>query len=824
MRSPEEHLGIAVGDDRSLADWGQIASFFRLLSENSPRCRVSEIGRSTEGRPFLLVIITSGENHARLEQIRQVQKQLADPRGRQDTELAELVALGKTIVLMTNSIHATEVGPAQMSIEMAYELVTAKDEETLEVLHNTVLLLVPCANPDGLDLVVSWYRQTLGTAYEGTAPPELYHRYAGHDNNRDWFMFTQQETRLMVEHIHNIWHPQIVLDFHQQGQDGPRIVLPPFVDPYDPNVDPLIRQGAAWLGQTIAAELSAHGKTGVMTNVTYDAYSPSRSYQHYHAGVRILAEVASARLATPVTLDEQHLRGGRGFDPRAATWNQPEPWRGGDWRLRDIVEYCKLSALACLRHAAKYRGLWLKNFVAVGRRAVLPKPCPYAFVVPLRQRDPKVAAELVELLMFGGVEIQQAVLPFSADGIDYSAGTYIVLMEQPYSSFAKTLLENQGYPDVRRFADGFLRQPYDMAAHSLPVQMGVAVREIRAPFKASLVRLEESPRLYPHTAAASPHGLWLYIRPEPNSVYGALTRLLAAEIPVHRLKHDVEEPELPPGTLIVSGQARELVWGLAADLGLSVGSLPDVELPPVTTLAGLPRVGIYQGYVPNPDEGFMRFVLERHGIQYTTLKDTDIRAGGLAGRFDAVVLPSARAKTISEGLMSGVYPPKYCGGLGVAGAQALREFAEGGGTVIAVDQACDWCIEALRLRVTNLVASAREDEFLVPGSFLRVAFDVNHPLAYGMPPEAAVVFIRSPVFSDDETAKVVGRYPTASPLVCGLVHGGERLLGRAALLECAVKKGRVVLIGFRPHHRAQARGTYKILFNALFRSITDYRG
>ncbi|MBT9175746.1 MAG: hypothetical protein DDT20_00046 [Firmicutes bacterium] len=817
MRSPEQHLGFPVGADRSLADWEQITGYFRVLSESSPRCRVTEIGRSTEGRPFLLVVITSSENHARLEQIEQVQRELADPRGKQDNQLAELMALGKTVVLMTNSIHATEVGPTQMSLELAYELVTACDEETMESLDNTVLLLVPCANPDGLDLVVDWYRQTLGTAYEGTAPPQLYHRYAGHDNNRDWFMFTQQETRLMVEHIHNTWHPQIVLDFHQQGQDGPRIVLPPFVDPYDPNVDPLIRQGAAWLGQTIAAELSAHGKTGVMTNVTYDAYSPSRSYQHYHGGVRILAEVASARLATPVTLDEQHLRGGRGYDPRIATWNQPEPWRGGEWRLRDIVEYCKLAALACLRHAAKYRRLWLKNFVAIGQRATAPKPYTYAFVLPPKQRDPRVAAELIELLMFGGVEIHAALLPFSADGVDYTAGNYVVLMQQPYSSFAKTLLENQSYPDVRRFSDGFLRQPYDMAAHSLPIQMGVTVTEIRAPFKASLARIKQPPRFVPNPPAVSLHGRWLYIRPEPNGMYTALARFLAAEVPVHRLKHDCEDPELPPGTLIVSGEARELVMELAADLGLSVGTLPGTDLPSVTTLTQVPRVGVYQGYVPNPDEGFMRFVLEQHAIPYATLKDQDIRAGGLAERFDVVVIPSARAKTISEGLMPGVYPREYCGGLGMAGAQALREFALGGGTVVGVDHACDWCIEALRLKVTNVVGSAREDEFLVPGSFLRVAFDISHPLAYGMPQAAAVVFVRSPVFSADETAKAVGRYPAVNPLVCGLLHGAERLSGRAALLECTVKKGRVVLIGFRPHHRAQSRGTYKVLFNALFR-------
>jgi len=822
--SPKEYLGFAVGTDRSLADWGQIAGYFRLLSEHCTRVRVDELGKSTEGRPFLLAIITASENHARLEEILHIQRQLADPRGRSESELYELMASGKTIVLVTLGIHATEVGASQMGLELAYQLAMATDDETTDALNNTVLLLVPSLNPDGLDLVVGWYRQTLGTAYEGSTPPFLDHRYAGHDNNRDWFMFTQQETRLVIEYVQNTWHPQIVLDLHQQGHDGPRIVLPPFVDPYDPNVDPLIRQGVAWLGQTAAAELSAHGKTGVMTNVIYDAYSPSRAYQHYHGGVRILAEVASVRLATPVVVETHELRAGRGYDPQVATWNHPEPWGGGEWGLRCIVEYEKIVALACLRHAAKYRNLWLKNFVSIGKRALIPKPQLYAFAVSLRQHDPRVTAELLQLLMFGGVEVHRATELFCADGVDYPAGTYVVLMQQPYSSFAKTLLGNQSYPDVRRSSDGLPRQPYDMAAHSLPIQMGVAVTEVRAPFTASLVLLREAPDFFPRLANTRLDARWLYIRPEPNGSYTALASLLTSQIEVHRLRHDCQAPPLSAGTLVVSGRERDVVDRLSARLGLSAGNLSQGDLPSVTTLSRLPRVGVYQSHVPNPDEGFVRYVLEQYTIPYTTLKDHDIRAGELMRRFDVVVIPSARFKDINGGLMSGVYPREYCGGLGRVGSEALLEFAEAGGTIVGIDQACDWCIRALQLPVTNVAGAYREEEFFVPGSFLRVAFDINHPLAYGMPAEAAVVFLRSPVFSVDSGAEAVGRYPMTNPLCSGLLHGPEKLLGRAALVECTVKQGRAVLIGFRPHHRAQARGTYKILFNALFRSITEYRG
>lgn len=817
--TPEQYLGFSVGADRCLADWSQIVGYFRLL-DASPRFKVTEIGRSTEDRPFLLATVTSEENQARLDELQSIQARLADPRGLGQAEATKLMELGKTIVLITLSIHATEVGASQMGLELAHELATLNDPETLEVLDNTILLLVPSLNPDGLDLVVDWYKKYLGTPYEGTAPPYLYQKYTGHDNNRDWFMFTQAETRLAIEHIHNVWHPHIVHDQHQQGPDGPRMVLPPFIDPYDENVDPVIRQNVAWLGQSMAAELTGLGKAGVMTNVIYDAFSPSRAYQHYHGGVRILSEAASVKIASPVKKSSQDLIVGRGFDPKAATWNHPEPWKGGEWHLRDIVDYDKIVAWACLKHAAKYRRQWLRNFYLVGKRALEPKATVFAYLVPLEQRDPKVAAELLETLVFGGVEIHTAQKSFTADGVDYCAGTFVIPMDQPYSAFAKTLLEKQYYPDLRLFPGGPPKRPYDITAHSLPIQMGVSVIEVKSQFKVGLIPTPTLPQFVSPPFVRRVDGPWIYIRPEANRAFSALFKLLAAQIPVYRLKYENEQPILPAGTLVVPATAKQMVLEMADEWGLRVGSLAEINDAIIERVSAFPRVGIYRSFVANADEGWMRFVLDEYGIPYTNLWDNDVRKGYLSDNFDVIILPSAPARVINEGLSAKAYPPEYSGGLGTVGIEALRAFAEAGGTLVAIDACCDWAIKELSLPVNNVVGSAKDDEFYVPGSFLRVVLDTNHPLAYGMPRESAVVFVRSPAFAvEDTAAKIVGRYPMVNPLISGWILGPERLEGRAALVECSVGKGKAILMGFRPHHRAQARGTYKILFNAIMSSV-----
>ncbi|HJR06763.1 MAG TPA: M14 family metallopeptidase [Pyrinomonadaceae bacterium] len=489
--APEEVLGFRVGDDRKLASWAGIVDYFKRLDAASDRVKFEELGRTTLGAPFVLATISAPENLARLSEFKEIQRQLADPRtinkGRAgtDAKARDLIARGKTIVLITCGIHSTEVGSTLSSMLIAHRLASSDDPLIRKILQDTIVLLVPSLNPDGVDIVKNWYDRTLGTPYEGTSPPELYHKYVGHDNNRDWYAFTQIETQLTVDKIHNAWHPQIVHDIHQQGEYGSRIFLPPYMQPVEPNVPARIVEGYTELGNAMAAELRAAGFSGITTDSTYDAWTPARAYSHYHGGVRILSETASARIATPLTVQFKDLRSREGYDPQKASANFGPVWRGGEWHLRDITNYMTAGAFALLRHAADNRQRWLTRFYEIGREAVRERRSGelFAYVIPNTQSVAQMQNDgrLIRILQRGGVEVDYAGA-FTAGGTRYASGTAVIRMDQPYGSFAKALLEAQHYPDLRD-KDGTPISPYDVTAHTLSLLMGVEARPVTVHFK-----------------------------------------------------------------------------------------------------------------------------------------------------------------------------------------------------------------------------------------------------------------------------------------------------------------------------------------------------
>src|SRR6266498_2763236 len=473
--TPRSILGFDPGDDRKLVEWPMLVRYFEALAKASPRVEYRELGKTTLGAPFIALAISSPENLRRLDYYRQLNAGLADPRTFRTARAArDALTNGRTVVLITSSIHSTEVGGQLSPVALAYRLATDTGAATRAILDNVILWLVPSLNPDGVTIVAKWYNRTLGTTAEGTSPPELYHHYTGHDNNRDWYAFTQVETQLTVDSLYNVWHPQIAHDSHQMDANGARLFLPPYLDPVEPNVDPLLIDGVNALGTAMAWELSGQGKTGISINSTYDAWTPARAYQHYHGGVRILSETASGQLASPIDVPFDRLETrARGYNPHERSWNFTNPWPGGRWTLRDIVAYQTDGAYALLVNAARYRERWLANFLAVESRAVRGwKDWPYAYVIPARQ-DSIALATVLGILQRGQVEIRTAQQAFSLQGQRHAAGTYVVVLRQPYAAFAKTLLEPQRYPDRRLYPNGPPERPYDVTAHTLPLLMGV---------------------------------------------------------------------------------------------------------------------------------------------------------------------------------------------------------------------------------------------------------------------------------------------------------------------------------------------------------------
>ena len=407
--APSNFLGFTPGEDRKVADWAQITGYFRQLDRASDRVLVRQVGESTLGRPLFVAFVSAPENIRSLDRYREIQRRLADPRlVSSDAERERLVREGKTVVVISCSIHSTEIVASQMSMQLAYELATARDAETREVLNNTILILIPSPNPDGIQIVADWYRRSMGKPWEGTEPPELYHTYAGHDDNRDWFMLNLRETRAFTRLFWKEWFPEVVYDIHQQGQTGSRFFVPPFYDPPNPNIAPLLLREVGLIGHKIAADEEAAGFKGVATNSLYDTWwhGGFRTAPYYHNSVGILTEAASARLLTPARVAPEQLarystRGLPSALPSSPLTNFPDPWPGGEWRARDILNLEMVAARAVLSMAAKYRARYLRNFYELGRRALdwpNGKDDVLAYIIPAGQGRDESVAKLVALL------------------------------------------------------------------------------------------------------------------------------------------------------------------------------------------------------------------------------------------------------------------------------------------------------------------------------------------------------------------------------------------------------------------------------------------
>ncbi len=811
--TPSQVTGLTIGADRTLADWSQITGYFARLAAASPYVRVDTLGPTTQGRPFVMATITAPANFARIAEIRTAQARLADPRGLTPAEQARIVANQPAVVMISCNIHSTEIGASQMAMELAYRMATV---DTLRrALDSVVVLLVPSMNPDGEQMVVDWYRRGLGTPFEGGPLPYLYHPYTGHDNNRDWYMVTQRETRLVTDVLYRRWFPEVFYDVHQQGTDGMRITLPPHTDPIDPNVDPLIVRGINHIGSEMALALEARGKTGVGSGATYDLWwhGGARSAPTRHNMVGLLSEAASARIATPITITPSDLRAGpRGAASAAiggaARVNLPNPWAGGTWRLRDIMDYELIASESLVKMLARQRGDYVSDFVALGRKAVAAGAAggPWAYVLPAGQADPHAVARLVEVLRVGGVEVERATAPFTGGGRAYAAGSYVVRMAQPYRAHAKDLLEPQRFPRLEPYPGGPPQRPYDVAGWTLPYQFGVRADAVDSAFTVASVPVAGVP-------AAGTLDSTTLARCSASSARGQRGRdavtLDAANTACYRFAFAT-----PAGRTVRIGTADGMI-----------------------AVRGTPRVALYRPWTANMDEGWTRWVFEQYGVRYTTLTDSAARAGDLRAQFDVVVVPDMSLREARDGMSAREVPAPYAGGLGEPGLASLRTFAERGGTLVLVDRATEIASGPLGLAVTRIRPPRAGDEngvaeepaggdaLYAPGSILRVLVDRTQPIATGMADTAGVYFTNSTTFDVSRLAdaRVVARYPDRADdiLMSGFLSGGARIAGQAALAEVPMGRGRVVLFGFRPLYRGQSIGTFKLLFNALLESASQ---
>ncbi|MEJ2184557.1 MAG: M14 family zinc carboxypeptidase [Gemmatimonadota bacterium] len=830
---PQDVFGFKAGADYKLASDSQIVEYFHRLAAASDRVKVVDIGRSVLGRPMILAFISSAANIRRLDHWREVNERLALARGLNDDQAHKLANEGKVIVWVDGGLHASEVAGAQHSPLLAYRVATEETPEMRQIRDNVILLLMPVMNPDGLDIVKDWYDKTLNTPYQDTRPPVLWHFYAGHDNNRDWYMMNLPETRAVAKVLYQEWYPQIVYNQHQTAPFPARIFIPPFADPVNPNIPARVTRGVNQVGIAMGQRLTEKNMPGAVSRINFDMWwnGGMRTAPYFHNMVGILTETAHAT-ATPINYDPksfpEFFRGStvRTTDPSVF---YPDPWKGGMFRLRDAVDYMVESGLATLNIAAKLKEDWLYDAYAMARDALKAGEAggPFAYVIRADQRNEREAVELVNTLRRNGLEVQHATRSFRAGGKEYAAGAYVVPAAQPFRADVVDLMDKQVYPDMRQYPGGPPDPPYDMTGWTLPIQMDVAVDRIDEPFRArGLQTVQDTASVAAGTVKGNAGYGWV-LSHASNASAIAVNRLLEAGESVAWAGSAFQAggQQFVVGDIVVkSGAATaDRISSLARSLGLDFTGLdraPDVTLRTLKQ----PRIGIYKSWRGNMDEGWTRWVLDQYEFPYDTLHDDQIRHADLS-QYDAIILPDDRPQSILHGNAPGTMPEQYTGGMGLDGAAALQRFVEQGGLVLALDGATDFAIEQFGLPVRDATAGLSPQQLYVPGTLVGITTDPTEPIAYGMPENAAAFFVRSRAFSvtrtrsdaaDVPTAEVVVRYARKNLLRSGWELGGDRYLaGRPAVVRVHMGKGDVVLVGFRAQFRGQPRGTFKLLFNAL---------
>ncbi len=848
LQTPEQFLGYKVGADNKLVRWDKIVDYMKLAASNSDRVRFRELGKTSNNNPFVALEISAPDTLKNLDHFKQLQKKLYFQGGApSDAERDEIFSQGKLVLLITCSIHATEIGATQMAVELVHHLATSDAPDVKKILDNVIFVLVPSLNPDGQIMVTDWFNKNLGTEYANSPIPYLYHPYVGHDNNRDMYMFTQKESQHTATLLWHDWFPSVWLDEHQMGSNAARIFVMPATDPINVNVHPLIYRWNGILGQSQAAALEAAGKEGIIYNSTYtNFWEGAMAWSGWwHNQIGLLTEVASARVAAPIDQTKavagRPAPAGRGGDgggrggefgggrvdngplPAPTDINPrteyPRPWMGGHWTLGDIVDYEMIATMALLETAADRRETIVRQIYEVNRQTIEDgrKNNPSSILVPVaNQHDAREAAHLVETLGLGGVDIYRADAAFEADGKSYGAGTFVIPMTQVFARYAKDMLEKQTYPEVRRSPNAPPEPPYDVTAWSLGMLLGVDtvfVKNQLPEFK--MTKVEGAAKIAGQVTGSGSRFSFDYKGPDTAT---AINRLLKDGA---HLSFD------SPSHVAATNVSRTRMEAVARDLGLSVkaseGKSQNAEGKSEFVFRA-PRVAMYQPWTGgNMDEGWTRWVLEQYEFNLTSIHNADIRAGKLREKFDAIIIADQSPRDILNGFDSTAIRPEYRGGIGESGLEHLKQFVADGGTLVTMGNACDLAIERMPIPVHDLKKGLSRDQHFAPGTILKLEVDTTNPIGYGMAANTFGFYINSPFFQvsegfNSQRTSIIARYPNMDVIASGWLKGEELMAGRAAVVSIDMNPGRVVLFGLRPQHRAQTHATFPMLFNALFLS------
>ncbi len=825
--SPKEFFGFTPGDDYELAHWDRIVEYFEHLDAVSDRVLVENMGPSTEGRPFLKATFSSPANLARLNELRRISMTLADPRGLSDAEIDKLASEGKAVCVQTMSLHGNEIGGTQMSVNLAYDLVTATDEDTLRILDEVVFILVPCFNPDGQAQIVEWYYETKGTEFEGSDSPELFHKYAGHDNNRDAVYQNLIESKYVADILFHEWMPQSYQDHHHMGSYGARMEIAPYKDPIRQYTAPHIWRELTWYGASIGRAMEEKGLIGVSNGSVYPGWQHFGFYclanQHNITG--LLTETATAKMATPKYVDPTQIKG-NGYAKEAHT-NYPSPWNGGWWHLRDVTDRQYTAAYSLLDTMARNRKTVLRDMAikALYQTECGEKRSEVAYIIPENQHDTGEVKHLIRVLLGQNIEVHRAVAPFAVGNTEYPAGTYVVYLAQPKYGVVANLLGQTRFP-VNRWTKNPTTgavNGYDTFTDTVNEFMGVEAIPAGMPFTGNFEKISAVQETY-----TVQKGGKVILSASENSAYKPVNLMLKAGVSVYRVDNENHDFYAEGDAETIAGILQE-----APTPHVAVEEAPEKLLSRVEKL----KVGVFHRYYyGNTTEGWTRFVLEECGFDYDSVYAADVCAG-LEG-YDVLImshdtlafilgLADSPASAINGWVQwltefGGPHPEKYRKGIGKNGFAEIKKFVERGGRLLAFNRTATYVIDYLGINVRNVVKGLPANAYNAHGSTLHVEVDTKDPACYGMPKKAYILNYSSPTFAvtdtfDADRYSVSMRYPEKDLLRSGYLVGEDVMRSKGALVTCRMGKGEVVLYGYEPQWRGQITGVFKTFLNKLYK-------
>lgn len=745
ITSPKEQFGHNIGDDYFLATYIQLTDYWNKLTKESDRMKLVSIGKTAEGRDQLMAIISAPENLKKLDRYREIAARLAHAEGLTDDQARALAREGKAVVWIDGGLHATEVLGAHQLMETVYQLVSRNDEETMRFLRDIVILCVH-ANPDGMELVSNWYMREPDEKKRSTGTiPRLYHKYVGHDNNRDFYMMNQPETTNINRVLYREWFPQIVYNHHQTGPAGAVMFSPPFRDPFNYVYDPLVVNELDQVGAAMHSRFDAEGKPGVTTRsgANYSTWwnGGMRTMPYFHNMIGLLTETIGN--PTPVQI---------GFVPdrMIAKGDFPYPIMPQEWHFRQSIDYSVTANRAVLDFASRYREELLYNIYVMGRNSIqrgstdtwtmepsriaklkaeiakaegqmesgdprmarggdmrvqptkyfeqLKTPeyrDPRGYVIPSDQADFLTAEKFANALIKAGVIVHRATAPFTAAGKSYPAGSLVVKTAQAFRPHVLDMFEPQDHPNDFQYPGGPPIPPYDNAGYTLAFQMGVTFDRILDAFDGPFEKVPDVIKPAAGKIAEAAGATGYVVSQHENDAVIAVNRLLKAGEDVFWVRDRAWHSTDGTGVIYVAAKSSTLpiLQKAAADTGLSFSAVTD---RPATTVKLQPvRIALWDQYGGSMPSGWVRWLFEQYEFPYELVFPQALDAGNLRAKYDVIVLPDGAVREPGGGgeerfggqPKAEDIPAEFRNRLGSITADKtipqLKKFVEDGGEILA---------------------------------------------------------------------------------------------------------------------------------------------